>query len=319
MKKVVLTICFVVMVGSLSASATIDSAWFRFEGGSAGGNIGALTNSGTGNATGTGVDLYSGDGLAPVYSSQVPGSQIQDGVGGTVYSNSLADYTPKTNYSTGVDHGSGYINTMLNDGGFTSYYTGTIECFYKIPDDATLTQAESNSQHIFCFEKSSGKGMEIHLRHQPNGVLEYVVSDLPSNKNLYISTNTGAFTAGSWHHIAMVFTGDASDLPGQYETGKVYCYLDYQLIGSGDVPSSSGTANEGWFGNWPWYGNNQWNLRENTTAMGYYDDIRITYNSHGSHLGAAALTPDQFLRAVPEPATIGLLCVGIVGLLRRKR
>ncbi len=323
MRRVILIMCLVVIVGSLSASAAIDTAWFRFEDGSAGGNIGTLANSGTGTTSGNGVDWYSTDGLQPVYSSQVPGPQIQDGLGGAVYSNGISNYTPPTTSGSSSDnHGSGYL-AIRNDFGIASYYSTTIECFYMIPNQEMLAQAESNTQHVWFFNKSNhSNALNIEVRHQPGGNLEFVVG-APGKPTQYI-TYTG-FTAGQWHHIAMVFTDSSlssDDFGGNYEPGKIYAYVDYQLVDSKDIPSAPYADDFGYFGAWPWWDSDHWELqggREKTMSMGYYDEIRLTYNSHGSHLGGAALTPDQFLRAVPEPASVGLMLMGALGLWYRKR
>ncbi len=338
MKKVVLTMCAVMVVVSLSSKAAIDTAWFRFEEGSAGANIGSLANSGSGAdepcTTGNGVDLYSSDGAQPVYSPDLPGSQIQAGAGGTTYTNSLSDYTPKTNYSTGNYHGSGYIALRGYTSGqhsgfcFNNWVTATIELFYKVPNSATLTQAQNNWQRILYFAPQNippGKtGYEIDVRHEPENYGNNKVVFLVDNRTgPQARVEYEGFTAGEWHHIAIVLTGDANDLPAGYEKYRMYVYVDYQLVGSTDISSYGAQehATQGWFGAWPWWKDDHWEFsgREDCTAMGYYDEIRITYNSHGTHLGGAALTPDQFLRAVPEPATIGLAVVGMLGLISKKR
>ena len=51
--------------------------------------------------------------------------------------------------------------------------------------------------------------------------------------------------------------------------------------------------------------------------MGNYDELRFVFGT-GEHLDEAALHPDDFLRMVPEPATVVFLMLGF-GLLKRRR
>lgn len=103
-----------------------------------------------------------------------------------------------------------------------------------------------------------------------------------------------------WHHVAMVRSGagTGSDL--------VQLFVDYELDGQMDLPTG------------------KYDIRPDIFRIGgdsrgayyYYegllDEFRIT---------RGALNPEQFLRAVPEPATFTLLWLAAVGLVlpRRRR
>lgn len=300
------TICLVLMVVVHNLSAAVATAWLRFEEGTPGSAIISPTNTGTfSSITTTGVDLHTGDGLQPVYSSLVGGQQVQDGVDGTLYANTRSDDTPRTNVG-GTDHGSGYLDMR----GFylNSWVTTTIECFYKITD---LNLAEANGQYIWYFapndiDASNNSDYHINLRHEAGGKLTFLQYNLntPSQNRV----NYTGFTADEWHHLAVVFTGDASGLssdPVAYTNARFYAFVDYELIGSGPVSSAVHGADRAWFGNFPWWnsGDPVWHMRDNQTPVAFYDEIRITTNSGGTHEPGAALQPTEFLQMMQVAGT----------------
>ncbi|MGD9612462.1 MAG: LamG domain-containing protein [Kiritimatiellia bacterium] len=101
---------------------------------------------------------------------------------------------------------------------------------------------------------------------------------------------------GTWQHVALV------KQPGEYTV-----YLNGSPLASGSLPPSldgpyffPGTDNTG----------DRTIGGDSGTFSGYLDEFRIS---------DTALTPNQFLCAIPEPSTLGLLLLGAVGLAWRKR
>lgn len=109
--------------------------------------------------------------------------------------------------------------------------------------------------------------------------------------NLQI-TPADLVTLNEWHHFALVKT------PGYFSV-----FIDGSLQGEGSLPSS--TDGPYIFGGSPETGDRS----IGNGFRGYLDEFRISDE---------ALTPDQFLNAVPEPSSAILLIVG-AGLLIRHR
>ncbi|NCD14928.1 MAG: PEP-CTERM sorting domain-containing protein [Bacteroidia bacterium] len=100
----------------------------------------------------------------------------------------------------------------------------------------------------------------------------------------------------TWQHFALVKT------PGGYQV-----YIDGALIADESLPSGTdgpysfaGTAMTG----------DRTIGGDDGTFRGWIDEFRISDE---------ALTPDQFLCAIPEPSTLGLILLGAAGLAWRRR
>ncbi len=111
------------------------------------------------------------------------------------------------------------------------------------------------------------------------------------SSNLSFTMPTADYVDGNWHHIAVVYEG-----PGQ----AMHIYFDNQEKATGTAASEASPLNRNLIvgGAVPWSPNNL-----SYEYIGLFDEIRLS-----------DVARDNF---VPEPATIGLLCVGILGLLRK--
>ena len=104
-----------------------------------------------------------------------------------------------------------------------------------------------------------------------------------------------------WHHIALVRSGAGTD------NDLVQLFVDYKLDGERSLNTGQFTIEPDFF-----------RLGRDVRGTGYYyqgllDEFRIT---------RAALGVDQFLLAVPEPSSLMLAAVGLLGLValgRRRR
>lgn len=110
--------------------------------------------------------------------------------------------------------------------------------------------------------------------------------------NLSYTMPTADYLDGNWHHIALVFEGSGQSM---------HIYFDNQEKATGTAASDAGPLNRSLIvgGSVPWSPDNL-----SYEYIGLFDEIRLSN-----------VARDNF---VPEPATIGLLTLGLVFLRHRR-
>ena len=288
MKKNVklVAVSLVLLVVCLAATQVTASAiYYRME------------NGGTSQDNSPTVDLTLGSTAG--FSTDVPGTQIQDGIGGAIYAN---------NYS--YDHGTGTASTTTDysvaRAAVDSAAGFTIECFVKIDEGATAAQLLKWDTIV----GSDSWSLSLNANQLPQfrAVTPKYPDEDVDNATGYLISNAGTLSEGEWHHIAVV--GTVVDLypPTWTLYEAVTLYVDYQPVGTKQFYSQAGMDPQ--FPRFVWSDVNTYVGAINPFNAGLLDEIRIS---------DVALAPDGFLQAVPEPATISLLVFGAIGLVRRKR
>ncbi len=294
-----------VVLGPVLAAEATTVAYYRFEEGSAGafleGNFGgspfALTNdaSGNGNHMRTfNSPPHVGPDTSPRYNPTVP-------VGSVPLTGAANNLSFHFGAGTGVDGnnddvyvGATPTGTSLNadlDNGSTF----TIEAWVRANDadrwatfigrDNFAGEAFQTFPGLFYFQRSNdGGATQNHIKVQAEnkaGDTVAVFALAPMNSN-------------TWYHVAAV--GDGSNL-SLFIDGVLQNSTPFD--GLFDSPSNQGwTIGRGFF-NGP---ADFWD--------GYIDEVRFS---------STALTPDQFLNAVPEPVSLALLAMGSLMMLARRR
>jgi hypothetical protein len=181
------------------------------------------------------------------------------------------------NYSIRFGGGSEYID-LSNANTLTLGSEFTIEFYMKPATDliiAAMFGFESGSDLHFLTTASDGEAyMRGQFQDQVDGVFPAPM-----------------LTLGQWHHYALVMD------PTEYTV-----YIDGQIQYKGGYPGGA-------TGPYEFTGNVALGTRtiggESGTWRGYIDEFRISDE---------ALTPDQFLIAVPEPGTVFLCLSGVAAL-----
>ena len=237
-------------------------------------------------ATGIGSEVHN-DRMASVsatsgltFSPDVPLSHTYDPVAGTL--------TPNTG-SVRIGSGNQYFDidtsTLLHEpsGDFT------IEAFVKVDDETERWQSMIGKR------RGGGWTWLLDVRGEV-GILadKFAIrvdsEDGQGNGQFNQTLTTGAVIKdGMWHHIAATFD-DELDL--------FQLFVDYELAGQMTLANGGELMYDGS------------PLQIGGSFIGWLDEVRLS---------GIALTPDQFLRAVPEPATLSLLGLGSLALLRRRR
>ncbi len=158
---------------------------------------------------------------------------------------------------------------------------------------ATITVAawvKSNSTN-WSDARIAGKGYGWYMYVSGSNVLGF-------NAGGGIVTGTTAINDAQWHHVAATYD-TASGMMSLYVDGQ----LDVQALVSGSIPDTYGYA-VGARAQSSTVGGNFYH--------GFIDDVRV-YDD------VQSLSQIQQFSGVPEPATICMLGLGALGLIRRKR
>lgn len=161
-------------------------------------------------------------------------------------------------------------------------YGFTVEFFFKAEEPAL--------QSLF-FSLTGGSSMAASIS-SPRPDILFGLSFLGTSSIIGASN----VSYNTWQHFALV------KQPGGYQT-----YIDGVLIADETLPSDTDGPYDFWGSN---YTGDRTIGGDNGTFSGWLDEFRIS---------DTALTPDQFLCAIPEPSTLGLMLLGAAGLAWRRR
>ena len=258
MKKLLVVICSAAIAMVFAAESGFDPdcvLYYDFETTNAEGKVVNLANPGTMDGT-----IVTKDGLAPELVEDSPAALIRQ----SWISDSFAASTNSlVNSITSADsRKNGYIECTPTDIYWFSKTNFTIECFFK---------TDNTTQMYVPFFRQKGGG---------NVIANLGIGDVAQRVYANVSTNTqvftsfGPFSAGEWHHAALVVNQLG-------ETKKFYLYLDHQLSKTVDLLGNVSDQNIGDSGKWFIGGANSGNSFD-----GRIDSMRVTLR---------ALEPDEFL------------------------
>lgn len=229
-----------------------------------------------------GVNVAAKDGGTPAaFTNDVPGARIIDGVNGSVLSRnntkSLYFANSKVSWSDASDIY--YLSKTLAGEDRTSW---TVEFFMK-GDSVQANYARIMS----ALGGGSWSAWSPYIIEYRNGAKKFALNGDGSNPKPSITFSTNVCD-GAWHHVAFSFepNNDRPDptnsvmklyidygQPAETQTQSIFKYpsnLHFVLGGIGNAATDTG-------------------------YFGLIDELRVS---------AGALTPSQFLRAVPEEATV---------------
>jgi len=255
---------------------------------------------------------------APLYGADVPGPIIRDPLNGIGRTNTLSLDASGSNARVRVPN---HSLLDIGGGGPGEATDFTMEMFIKLVAEptsynsfATRSEAqpspnppyEPRLQIDFDHGSSASSFGKLRARIDLNDQYNRV----PRGDYLYIDTdgatgNPADYTTGdpaaqgdgindptsqAWHHIALVYT---------VNDHRFRIYTDY-------IAGTSTTLTDPFT-----HADTSLQIGKFTGAGGLYiDEFRYS---------EGALTPDEFLRVVPEPATLTLLALGGLGLLAKRR
>jgi len=289
------------LAGAQVASVVIIGYW-SLEDGPA--NSTATTiNSSVNTADLTGTPAGFGSGAAPVFSSNIPGRVITDGLGGAVLTSNNFTSLKFTN-TGGVNSNNGSVVRIQDDLSNNNLLepTGnfTIEGFVRIDNNinfATLVSKERGGTGQNTFTIDTNSNGTLRLRVDSNSVAA-VQPDIVDGNGVFNQGLTTGFSLndGDWHHFALTY--DATErrmtLFGDYIQRGTMILGDSGVLQFDDGPLLLGSLGGG------------------RALDGMLDEIRYT---------GSILTTAQFLRAgpLPEPASASLLLIAAGALMRRRR
>ena len=274
-------------------SATPIGYW-SFDDGAVASPAGTLVtevNAPTLNGAGSG----NGTGAAPVFSAQLPGLAIIDGLGGPlvnpVNATSLEFNNPDLPGNPNGNAGS--LVTVTDPGGAGSLLkpaSFTMEGFVRIDLTASFFT-------IFSKGRADAGGSTWMLDSDGGGRLRarFDTQTLGTGSGAGFNQSfgtTAVLNDGNWHHVALTYNG---------ATRAMDLFFDYSDVGGGTATNPLVYDNTALrFGT----------LGGGRAFDGWMDEVRLS---------DTVLTPNQFLRTtlVPEPSSAALLLLGALALRRR--
>jgi hypothetical protein len=325
MKRNVLIVMTVVLsVCAVSVSAETVAYW-RFEEGPAGAQVpkavgGPGYEESTMDSSGHSYDLSVWDtgGAGYVYRNEVPESPIpqtgainnfsvkNSGGGPAMWTNPAENISKITPAAFTIE-----ISIKPENGGYRTY----------VGRDSKGTVAEFDQQGLHQNQHAELSG--LYLQAIPDNALAIKFCDVSgiwhqavSANNVFQGYNWGSDPdglLGKWYNLAAVSDGSLLSL----YLDDVAAGTGYQLIAQTDISLRSTntalTAGLGGAGDWAageWtVGRGLFNGGHGDRGYGYLDEVRIS---------DSALGVNEFLFSVPEPATMILLGLGGLSLLKRR-
>lgn len=162
-------------------------------------------------------------------------------------------------------------------------------------------------------EATNGDALQAILYLQKTNANVFRINFVDVQGYAHVAEGTTLAEVGQWYHLAATSDGDALKL---YVNGVLESSLD--MAASASTDRSMAPLNEAGFegtGTVAPYGwtthRGMYNDGHGDRVNGYIDDVRIS--------NAALATNDLLFVAVPEPATLGLAAVGLIGVACRRR
>ena len=245
--------------------------------------------------------------------------------GGSVY---------KTYVAGGTVNGLTNNYSVKNTGGYPGYFTQTgtalqtlapsaftIEATFKLENGGHRTIVGRDSQgsattngalSALYFQAVPDNGLAIKFC-DVSGYWHEAISDIGAFQSFNFGTDPDGLDT-PWYSMSAVSDGSTLSLYLRNVTDgadwQLIAQTDMPLSGSPDTALTAGTGDGGdWdAGNWS-VGRGLYNGGHGDRAWGFLDEVRIS---------DAALNVSEFLFVTPEPATMLLLGLGALGMLKRR-
>jgi len=255
--------------------------WYRFGDDDSGPVDGSDINT-TANSSGSFGDMDFNS-AHPVYSTEVPGALIYDPIGAATVANA---------WSLHVEGDDNRERVRVSEPLPSSF---TYEVFVRF-DDADAANEVFFGDH---YRGSADGGWR--LKRLPDGTIEAYLRDDPNENEVTVDSVTKIAANGQWHHVALVFDGNAAD-----DTNDTRLYIDYNEDAAGNFPDTGtfASTNNGVF----FYGGS-------SDAGNYDEQERVDEARYFNEV----LDSESFLHVVPEPGTMLLALLSLVGLTSRRR